>query len=400
MAAGPGAQTALAGPGVAPVSAVAAPSPDRLLFIDNIRWSMIVLVLSMHACVTYSPFGGWYYRDRAPIGLGEVLAFATYQSFLQGFFMSLLFFIAGYFAAVSCQRKGPVRFLRDRAFRLGLPTLLYMLTIGPITEYLAGNWSRHGFAATYMWMIETGHILGQTGPMWFCAALLVFSAAYAGLYAAGWRGPRWALPDDWRGDTAVVAMIALVAAGTFLVRLAMPEGHAIYNMQLPYFPQYVPMFAAGLVACRGDWFARLPERLCRRWGLIALFGGAVLFAALIVYGGALDRNTARYAGGFNWVSAVKCVWEALVCVGVSLGVLMLYRHYFAAQGAVTRWVSDGAFGVYMFHPPILVALTMAIHDVPLPPLMKAALLTALAALVTFTISGAVLHRAPLLRAIV
>ena len=32
-------------------------SATRLLFIDNIRWSMIILVLSMHAVDTYSPFG-------------------------------------------------------------------------------------------------------------------------------------------------------------------------------------------------------------------------------------------------------------------------------------------------------------------------------------------------------
>ena len=45
-------------------------SASRLLFIDNIRWTMIVLVLSMHACDTYSPFGNWYYVDRQQAGLG------------------------------------------------------------------------------------------------------------------------------------------------------------------------------------------------------------------------------------------------------------------------------------------------------------------------------------------
>ena len=32
----------------------------RLAFIDNIRWLMIILVLSMHSADTYSPFGNWY----------------------------------------------------------------------------------------------------------------------------------------------------------------------------------------------------------------------------------------------------------------------------------------------------------------------------------------------------
>ena len=33
----------------------------RLHFIDNISWSMIILVLSMQASDTWSPFGNWYY---------------------------------------------------------------------------------------------------------------------------------------------------------------------------------------------------------------------------------------------------------------------------------------------------------------------------------------------------
>ena len=61
-------------------------SASRLLFIDNIRWSMIILVLSMHASDTYSPFGNWYYVDRQKAGLGTALFFGVYQSFPAGIF--------------------------------------------------------------------------------------------------------------------------------------------------------------------------------------------------------------------------------------------------------------------------------------------------------------------------
>src|SRR5262249_4094945 len=135
---------------------------DRLLFVDNIRWTMIVLVLSMHACVTYIPFGNWYYRDPLHMSFGTTLAFAVYQSVLQAFFMSLLFFIAGYFAASSFERKGSARFVRDRAVRLGLPTLLYMLAIGPVTEYfLAGNWGHGGRCCPRQARIRTGPRLAR-----------------------------------------------------------------------------------------------------------------------------------------------------------------------------------------------------------------------------------------------
>src|ERR1700737_2574286 len=96
-----------------------APRAQRLLFIDNIRWSTIILVLSMHACDTYSPFGNWYYVDRPPTGLATKLFFGVYQSFLQAFFMAALFFIAGYFSAAAFDRKGLASFMRDRCLRLG-----------------------------------------------------------------------------------------------------------------------------------------------------------------------------------------------------------------------------------------------------------------------------------------
>ena len=61
----------------------------------------------MHASDTYSPFGSWYYTDRRRrSGFGTIIIFALYQTFLQAFFMALLFFIAGYFAAPSLRSKG------------------------------------------------------------------------------------------------------------------------------------------------------------------------------------------------------------------------------------------------------------------------------------------------------
>ena len=79
--------------------------------MDNIRWVVIVLVLSMHSADTYSPFGNWYYTERPKLDFGTLLFFGTYQSFLQAFFMGLLFFIAGYFTPRSYDSKGAPRFL-------------------------------------------------------------------------------------------------------------------------------------------------------------------------------------------------------------------------------------------------------------------------------------------------
>ena len=125
----------------------------RLLFVDNLRWVIIMLVVSMHAADTYSPLGNWYFVDRTRLSAAELLAFAAWQMYLQSFFMGLLFFIAGYFVPSSLRRKGSVRFLCDRGFRLGLPVLFYMLLLGPVTEYFVAHWWRatHSSFAREWW---------------------------------------------------------------------------------------------------------------------------------------------------------------------------------------------------------------------------------------------------------
>src|ERR1700759_4664849 len=195
-------------------AATAATRPARLAFIDTIRWSMIVLVLSMHAVDTYSPFGNWYYVDRQEARLGTKLFFGVYQSFLQAFFMALLFFVAGYFSAAAFDRKGFAPFVGDRFLRLGLPTLLYMFVIGPLTQYfLSWTWGSGGFAHQWWVHLKDGEWLSETGPMWFCAALLVFSLGYGLARLTGWKeSPRAIRPEG------IALFIAVMALATFLVR--------------------------------------------------------------------------------------------------------------------------------------------------------------------------------------
>lgn len=391
---------------VAPKDVAARP---RLLFVDNIRAAMILLVLSMHACDTYSPFGNWYFTDREPTALPTVIFFGAYQSFLQAFFMALLFFVSGYFAAPALDRKGSARFIRDRAYRLGIPTLLYMLVIGPLTQYfLSHTWGSGGFAHQWLVHLNDGEWLSETGPMWFCAALLAFSIAYAGSNPPLEGGSKIAKRFSGRRHADAIALprnrdIALflvaMALATFLVRIFVPENVSIVNMHFGDFAQYVLMFGAGITAFRGRWLERFPERQALCWSLCAIGLSVPLFALLVAAGGALHGHAAAYNGGFNAVSAGKCLWESMVCIGVSLGLIVLFRRFFDAQGAAVKFLSDNAFAVYLFHPPVLIALALAIHPLALPAVPKAFLLTLLTAAATFSLSAAVFRKLPLLKQI-
>ena len=101
------------------------------------------------------------------------------------------------------------------------------------------------------------------------------------------------------------------------------------------------------------------------------------------------------------VSAGKCLWEALVCVGMGLLMLAsLPTPLSIGKDAMARWLSDNAFGVYLIHPPILIGSALLLHGVGhCTRWRRPLLLTALAGIGSFAASAFVLRKSPL-RAIV
>jgi hypothetical protein len=96
---------------------------------------MIVLVVSMHAAVTYSHLCGWYFMQDPRPGLALTAVFATYQTFLQAFFMGLLFLIAGYFVPGAFHGKVSGGSCATGLCGWGVPSLLFMLFIQPFKVY-------------------------------------------------------------------------------------------------------------------------------------------------------------------------------------------------------------------------------------------------------------------------
>lgn len=381
---------------------VLAPVP-RLLFIDNLRVTMILLVISMHAADTYSPLGNWYFRDRRPLSATALLTFAAWQMYLQSFFMGLLFFIAGYFAPGSVERKGLLRFVRERAFRLGLPVLFYMFILGPITEYFcAHSWTSTeptSFGNEWVKHIRNGEFLQENGPLWFCLALLIFSVVYAGCLAL--RGRRGRDNVESRApNTAKQAGFAIVmAAFTFVVRLSLPSGTSILNLHLGDFPQYVLLFTAGILAARGNWLLKLNFALGLRSLMVVLPAGFVAWFLILWQGGAFTGNSASFVGGWHWQSASLDLWESFTCVSISFGLLVIYRELLNWQRRLGKFLSDNAFAVYVFHPPIVILSARALRPVVLPSILKFVVLTCMSAMLSFALSAMVFRRIPLLRSI-
>ena len=379
------------------------PVPARLPWVDHLRTFVIVLVVNMHACVTFSHVGSWYYmRDPEPT-LAAKFPFIVWQAQLQSFFMGLLFFLAGYFAHKSLARRGPGSFTRERLFRRGLPTLLYLLVIHPFILLGLNPW-HYDFgpaAGYYASFVRTGRFLGSSGPMWFAFALLIFCmvlAAWRSARPAQGPDPGGTLPQGAPSAAGLLIFGAVLGAATFAVRLVQPVGTNVLNMQLCFFPQYIAFFAAGVVSARRGWFLALAASAqARRAGWLALVGGPLVLSALML-AGTVSGSPPDFFGGWHWQALSLALWEQLTGVGMSVGLLALFSRIMNRETPLLRWLSDRAFGVYVLHPPILVALTMAYRSLPHDPILLTALLTVTGLAASFAVS-AIAHRTPGLRSI-
>jgi len=144
------------------------------LWVDNLRVVLIAGVIVVHTATAYVVDIPWYYDDeRAASGLWAMVI--GLPTLLAGAFgLGPLFLVAGVFSARSVARRGPVGFTLSRLVRLGVPLLVFVLLIQPMTDWIGNRRSERGSFLHYLGITEVS-------VMWFVAALLVFSLGYAGL---------------------------------------------------------------------------------------------------------------------------------------------------------------------------------------------------------------------------
>lgn len=382
----------------------------RLPWIDHLRTFVIALVVNLHACVTYSHVGDWYFMsDREPT-LAEKVPFIVWQGHLQAFFMGLLFFVSGYCAYGSLARRGPSQFIRERLFRLGLPALFYVLAIHPFILLALNPWN-HNFGppgAFYLKYLRSGRFLGSTGPLWFAVALLLFC-----LVLAFWHSLRRPAPVDAdasvraasRRRLATVPSGAILGAfalalglGTFAVRLVQPIGTNVLNLQLCFFVQYIAFFVSGLHAARHGWLLALASSShARTAGWLTLCSSPLILLTLL-FAGMRAGKVEYFFGGWHWQALGFALWEQFAGVGLSLGALALFSRKANVDGPRVRWLAERSFGVYLVHAPVLVALAMLLHPWPQNTYILVAALTLMGLIASIVIAD-LIRRLPAFRAI-
>jgi surface polysaccharide O-acyltransferase-like enzyme len=362
----------------------------RMLFVDNLRVFLTILVILHHLMIIYTGAGSFLYTEGRQDMISTVLGTwfcATNQAYFMGFFL----LIAAYFVPGSYDRKGARHFLKDRLTRLGIPLLVYSWIISPLT-WMVITYVTQGQLlplADYFPGARFEGLIGA-GPLWFVEALLIFTVVYV-----AWR--RFFRPDapvppvqtDSRFPSSkVIALFAvLMAVATFAVRLWHPVGWSFspLNLQFPFFVQYIALFVVGLIAYRRNWLVSLADSTGKRWLIVAIVL-MLLFVPLAVVGGALETDE-PFKGGLYWQAMAYALWESFVCVGMCLGLTYLFRRCWNRQGRLAKFLSPNAYTAYIIHAPIITFTALALRNIDVNPLLKFGLAALIAVPLCFVVSN-------------
>jgi peptidoglycan/LPS O-acetylase OafA/YrhL len=360
----------------------------RLYFLDNLKILLAVLVVLHHAGQPYGPGGDWWVASE-PEQFITMLVLGIFFSVNSAFFMGLFFLISAYFVPVSVDRKGPAKFTADRLARLGTPILIFSLAVFPVMSYLLFNSNRPfiGYYLDYVNILNPGNGL-SLGHLWFLGLLLVFSAGYLVLRLASKRPGL--LKRQFPGNGSILTFAAVMAIVTFAIRIVSPvnDWFPLFHLFEPaHITQYVLLFAAGIVAYRNGWLEDIPAAVAKFWWRVA---GLMVLAIPVIYAVFGDATD----GGLSFGSLVDSIREALLCVGLCIGLLSLFRNRYNWQNKLTKVLADNAFTVYLIHIPVVVFLQYLLVGVEIHPLLKFAIVAAVGVPLTFAISHFVIRKLP------
>ena len=331
----------------------------RLHALDNLRAILMFLGIVLHVTAIYgfepTPI---LWRDEQRTVVADLL-----MTSIHSFRMPAFFILAGFFAMLLAQSRGPGGLLRHRLARLALPFALFWPFL----------WVASGLAALAFlnrmalghWGLDKAVIANQPIPqgpstihLWFLWMLLWFCVATSLLLRLprAWFAPAasvlvWLARQPW--GFAVLALPLLVAGASY------PRGFLVASGAfLPPWNEWLHnglFFVFGLMlhGHQTPLFAQFQ----RRWALCAALG----LVFYVVTGSVTHFHGPQLLGAYSYHCA-GWLWS-FACIGLAL-------KFLKSSNAVLAYLSDSAYWVYLLHFPLTIIFGALLYQLPLPPLLK------------------------------
>lgn len=345
---------------------------SRLLFFDFVRNVAMLSVILYHAAAAYSTMTPWWSTHDGTSVLADFI-----RQYFDVYIMPVFFFVAGYFTLSSLQKKGLGLFIADKFKRLGIPWLVVMLTIVPLSVYSLQlktpiGETVHGFLNYFI----TGYLgsfgtlrLGNVPPgqitqmhLWYISLLiaffLVFGLAYQLINRFHRASNKTVVIKPAAGQTtgaSIIKTLLLIAvlstALSFAVMLFIPD-MSWFTLDLLLQFQPTKVFVYALVFCMGIYAYN------RKWFSNATFfnrpytwaaAGILLTVGYLLCG----KSVFVHAGDSQTLSPILLLAytaiRSFLCPTILITLLSLAHRYMNRPVDLNQKLAVNSFNIYLVH---------------------------------------------------
>jgi peptidoglycan/LPS O-acetylase OafA/YrhL len=342
---------------------------DNVPFLSHLRYLMILLVVIFHACMTHcNIYPGWFVSDT-----GSHRIFDIYMILSDVFMMPVLFFIAGFFAIPSLERRGIFSFLKGKLKRLGIPFAICVPLLGPVMMYLheyqriAWDISLKSyliFWAEYLRSpvsLYVGPIfrLEQFRPFhyWFVPMLLLFFIVFVLFYKIGRRwlpkASNGGRPGNLSNNFNLILLLLfglLTSIGFYAVNSIYPDYRwytigTFFTLQPTRVVLYIGYFALGVYAFTRKWFMNnnAPGHLVL-W-IPSFFLLLIIFSVFCIGG----RFATIPFGTFSFA-----LIRSFLCLSSLTAMVLVAHRFWNRSSRIDKAFLSNSYTIYLIHMPIVV----------------------------------------------
>jgi peptidoglycan/LPS O-acetylase OafA/YrhL len=347
----------------------------RRLYLDNIRWITILLVVIYHAIYMFNgvqtfgvvgPFQEVQYQD-------------ALQYLLYPWFMVILFVVSGMTSRYYLEQHSDRDFIKSRTGKLLVPGTIGVLIFGWIQGYYNMLIS-HVFdtlditliPGPVVWLIFA---LSGIGVLWFVQILWVFSLLLVLV--------RKIEKDRLYGICKKCGIVVLLLLGVLVYFSAQVLNTPVITVYR--FGIYGVAYFLGYFVLSHD---EVIERLSKFWLPVGVVALALGIGYTVLYFGE-NYGTEPF---INNVLACAYGWM------MTLAVIAFMKVHGDGTNALARWMSNRSWGLYVFHYLPLSVTAWYLHIyAPVMPAFFYYVLTFLAGLVGGLLLYEIIRRIPILR---
>ena len=346
----------------------------RLHYLDATRAFALLLGIVFHASLSFMPvFIGWAVMDVSTSYIAGGFALISHT-----FRMALFFLIAGFFSAMVLHKTRTRDFLQSRAVRLGVPFIVGWLVLRPllVSGWIAGGQSMRGdvdISASLLQGVASltnlPNELFVGTHLWFLYYLILFTLSAIALRSCVLRKSAVHEATLTVGNKLVRF---LAGAKSAPILLAVPTACCLWWMNhwgidtpdkslVPLWPVFCLYFGCFLI---GWAFQHNRERF-QVYSRLSLFNGVFALISISVLIALTPYESQPGYECYLWVKALFCLAYGITMWTLIPLTLGLCKKLFSSPKAWIGYLSDASYWLYLIHLPLVVALQIAVAELPL-----------------------------------